>query len=177
MAFDNIVDAQRVLAVLASVLFALGSRSTRQDTYRRFRPWKDDARHPERMGPPSTPRPDPCLGTVANGKNMVRQVTPKPLCPRVAAVNDWCRQNRHWSLRDQHRHLSSMMRATSPIMALAQHSTFALVRQSGRADLAKWLSRRDRRLAPMDSFNEMLRRHRCLRQDHHGYAAASEPLS
>jgi hypothetical protein len=28
----------------------------------------------------------------------------------VAAVNGWCRKNRHWSLRDQHRHLSSMMR-------------------------------------------------------------------
>jgi hypothetical protein len=27
-----------------------------------------------------------------------------------AAVNDWCRQHRHWSIRDQHRHLSSMMR-------------------------------------------------------------------
>jgi hypothetical protein len=28
----------------------------------------------------------------------------------VAAVSDWCRKHRHWSIRDQHRHLSSMMR-------------------------------------------------------------------
>src|SRR6478752_7141875 len=42
---------------------------------------------------------------------MVRQVTAKSRFARaVAAVNGWCRKNRHWSLRDQHRHLSSMMR-------------------------------------------------------------------
>ena len=42
---------------------------------------------------------------------MVRQVTAKGRFARaVAAVNDWCREHRHWSIRDQHRHLSSMMR-------------------------------------------------------------------
>ena len=42
---------------------------------------------------------------------MVRQVTAKGRFARaVAAVNDWCRRHRHWSLPDQHRHLSSMMR-------------------------------------------------------------------
>jgi hypothetical protein len=28
----------------------------------------------------------------------------------LAAVSDWCRQNRHRSLRDQHAHLSQMLR-------------------------------------------------------------------
>ena len=42
---------------------------------------------------------------------MVRQVTAKSRFARaVAAVSDWCRKHRHESIRDQHRHLSSMMR-------------------------------------------------------------------
>ena len=50
-------------------------------------------------------------GRSRNGKNMVRQVTAKSRFARaVAAVSDWCRKHRHWSIRDQHRHLSSMMR-------------------------------------------------------------------
>ena len=47
-------------------------------------------------------------GRSRNGKNMVRQVTAKSRFARaVAAVSDWCRKHRHWSIRDQHRHLSS----------------------------------------------------------------------
>jgi RNA-directed DNA polymerase len=50
-------------------------------------------------------------GRSRNGKDMVRQVTAKSRFARaVAAVSDWCRQHRHGSIRDQHRHLSSMMR-------------------------------------------------------------------
>ena len=42
---------------------------------------------------------------------MVRQVTAKGRFARaVAAVSDWCRRHRHEPIRDQHRHLSSMMR-------------------------------------------------------------------
>ena len=42
---------------------------------------------------------------------MVRQVTAKDRYARaVAAVTAWCREHRHWSFRDQHRRLSSMMR-------------------------------------------------------------------
>ena len=39
-------------------------------------------------------------GRSRNGKDMVRQVTAKGRFARaVAAVNGWCRKNRHWSLR------------------------------------------------------------------------------
>jgi RNA-directed DNA polymerase len=50
-------------------------------------------------------------GRSRKGKNMVRQVTAKSRLARaLAAVSDWCRKHRHQTLRDQHRHLSSMMR-------------------------------------------------------------------
>ncbi|MER8805184.1 hypothetical protein NKH59_32615 [Mesorhizobium sp. M0998] len=39
------------------------------------------------------------------------QVTAKGRFARaLAAISDWCRKHRNWSIRDQHRHLSSMMR-------------------------------------------------------------------
>ena len=45
---------------------------------------------------------------------MVRQVTAKSRFARaVAAVSDWCRKHRHWSIRDNE------CGATSPITALA----------------------------------------------------------
>ena len=45
------------------------------------------------------------------GKNVVRQVTAKSRYARaLAAVTDWCRSNRHQTIRDQHAHLTMMMR-------------------------------------------------------------------
>jgi hypothetical protein len=45
------------------------------------------------------------------GKNVVRQVTAKNRYARaLAAVTAWCRVNRHQSVRDQHAHLTAMMR-------------------------------------------------------------------
>jgi hypothetical protein len=45
------------------------------------------------------------------GKNVVRQVTAKNRYARaLAAVTAWCRVNRHQSIRDQHAHLTAMMR-------------------------------------------------------------------
>ena len=42
---------------------------------------------------------------------MVRQVTAKSRYARaLAAVTDWCRSNRHQTIRDQHTHLTMMMR-------------------------------------------------------------------
>src|SRR5271157_3078667 len=45
------------------------------------------------------------------GVNGVRQMTAKGRHARaLAAVSEWCRRNRHLSLRDQHAHLSQMLR-------------------------------------------------------------------
>ena len=112
---------------------------------------------------------------------MVRQVTATGRFARaVAAVNDWCRRHRHWSLPDQHRHLSSMMRGHFAYYGVGGNSRRLrwFANQVVRA-WRKWLSRRDRQgVVRWARFNELLARHplpsvKIL----HGYAAASESLS
>lgn len=98
----------------------------------------------------------------------------------VAAVNDWCRKNRHWSLRDQHHHLCSMMRGHFAYYGVGGNSRRLrwFANQVVRI-WRKWLSRRDRQgVVRWTRFNELLARHplpsvKIL----HGYAAASESLS
>src|SRR5277367_3282359 len=125
-----------------------------QDTYRRFPPTGEGRRSPPRDGWDHLrlPRPDPCLGTVAerqehgpagNGQ--------KPLCPRGG---------RGERLVSGTPPLVPPRPASSPILHDAgplrllrrwrQHSAVTLVRQSGRADLAKVVvSARSTGLAPM----------------------------
>src|SRR2546423_9588236 len=100
--------------------------------------------------------------------------------PAVAAVKGWCRKTRHWSLRDQHRHLSSMMRGHFAYYGVGGNSRRLrwFANQVVRV-WRKWLSRRDRQgVVRWARFNELLARHplpsvKIL----HGYAAASESLS
>lgn len=184
MAFDNIADAQRVFAVLGKRLARFGL-TLHPDKTRivDFRPLgKDDARHPATDGTTfDFLGLTHVWGRSRNGKSMVRLVTAKSRFARaVAAVNDWCRENRHWSLRDQHRHLSSMMRGHFAYYGVGGNIRRLrwFANQVGRV-WRKWLSRRDRQgWLRWDSFNEILRRHplppaRII----HGYAAASESLS
>ena len=184
MAFDNIADAQRVFAVLGKRLARFGL-TLHPDKTRivDFRPLgKDDARHPATDGTTfDFLGLTHVWGRSRNGKSMVRLVTAKSRFARaVAAVNDWCRENRHWPLRDQHRHLSSMMRGHFAYYGVGGNIRRLrwFANQVGRV-WRKWLSRRDRQgWLRWDSFNEILRRHplppaRII----HGYAAASESLS
>jgi hypothetical protein len=51
------------------------------------------------------------MGQDQVGWQAVRQVTAKNRYARaLAAVTDWCRTNRHRPIKDQHAHLSAMMR-------------------------------------------------------------------
>ena len=184
MAFDNIVDAKRVLSVLSKRLARYGL-TLHPDKTRLvdFRPKGSQiARHPETDGTTfDFLGLTHVWGRSRNGKDMVRQVTAKSRFARaVAAVNDWCRENRHRSVRDQHRHLSSVMRG---------HFAYYGVGGNGRRlrwfanqvvrVWRKWLSRRDRQgVVRWARFNELLARHplpsvKIL----HGYAAASKSLS
>ena len=95
------------------------------------------------------------------------------------SAEEWCRKNRHRPVRDQHRHLSTMMRG---------HYAYYGVGGNGRrlrwfANKAvriwqKWLSRRDRQsVVRWARLNEILKRHplppvRIV----HPYAAVSEAL-
>ena len=183
MAFDNIVDAQRVLAVLGKRLARYGL-TLHPDKTRLvdFRPKRlQGARHPETDGTTfDFLGLTHVWGRSRNGKDVVRQVTAKGRFARaVAAVNDWCRQHRHWSIRDQHRHLSSMMRGHFAYYGVGGNSRRLrwFANQVVRV-WRKWLSRRDRQgVVLWTRFNELLARHplppvRIL----HGYAAASETL-
>jgi len=113
IAFDNIVDAQRVLATLGKRLGRYGL--TLHPTKTRlidFRPsLADGERHPatdvtsfDFLGLTHV------WGRSKKGKPQVKQVTAKSRFARaLAAVTEWCRYNRHASIPDKHRHLSSMM--------------------------------------------------------------------
>jgi RNA-directed DNA polymerase len=114
MAFDNLVDAQRVLAVLAKRLARYGL-TLHPDKTRivDLRPlMTDSTRHPETDGTSFDFLGFTHVwGRSRKGKPMVMQVTAKSRYARaLAAVTAWCRTNRHRPIPDQHRHLSSMMR-------------------------------------------------------------------
>jgi RNA-directed DNA polymerase len=184
MAFDNIVDAERVLSVLGKRLARYGLTLHPEKTRLvDFRPKRlQGVRHPQTDGTAfDFLGLTHVWGRSRKGKDMVRQVTAKSRFARaVAAVDDWCRKHRHWSLRDQHRHLSSMMRGHFAYYGVGGNSRRLcwFANQVGRI-WRRWLSRRDRQgVVRWARFNELLRRHplpsvKIL----HGYAAASEPLS
>jgi RNA-directed DNA polymerase len=114
MAFDNLVDAQRVLAVLGKRLARFGL-TLHPDKTRLvdFRPlMTESTRHPKADGTSfDFLGLTHVWGRSRKGKPMVRQVTAKRRYARaLAAVSDWCRKNRHRPILDQHRSLSSMMR-------------------------------------------------------------------
>ena len=119
-------------------------------------------------------------GRSRNGKNMVRQVTAKSRFARaVAAVSDWCRKHRHWSIRDQHRHLSSMMRDHFAYYGVG--GNIRRLRWFAHQVVRiwqKWLSRRDRQsVVRWARLNEILKRHPLPpAKIFHGYAAASKSL-
>jgi RNA-directed DNA polymerase len=183
MAFDNIVDAQRVLTVLDKRLARFGltlhPAKTRIVDFRPQR--RTGARHLATEGTAfDFLGLTHVWGRSRNGKNMVLQITAKSRFARaVAAVNDWCRKHRHWSIRDQHRRLSSMMRGHFAYYGVGGNTRRLrwFANQVGRI-WRKWLSRRDRQgWVRWTHFNEILRRHLLPPvKITHGYAAASEPL-
>ena len=80
------------------------------------------------------------------GVNGVRQVTAKSRYARaLAAVGEWCRQNRYLSLRERHAHLSQMMRGHYAYYGISGNSR-CIRWFAGQVVVVwrKWLSRRDR---------------------------------
>jgi group II intron reverse transcriptase/maturase len=165
MAFDNIVDAQRVLAVLGKRLERFGL-TLHPDKTRLidFRPKRTEgARHPDTGGTTFDFLGFTHVwGRSRRGRNMVRQITAKNRFARaLAAVNDWCRKNRHRPIREQHAYLSAMMRGHCAYYGVGGNGrrlrwfTYQVVRI-----WQKWLSRRDRQGAVRWArMNEILKRH------------------
>ena len=121
MAFADFHDAKRVLDVLGKRLARYGLTLHPDKTrFVDFRIDRTDGKdHPETDGTSFT-----FLGFChvwgksRKGKNVVRQVTAKNRYARaLATVTDWCRNNRHLPIRDQHAHLSRRCGATMPTSA------------------------------------------------------------
>ena len=109
---------------------------------------------------------------------MVRQVTDKKRYARaLAAVTDWCRTNRHRSIRDQHHHLTAKMRGHYAYYGITGNSRRLRWYAHRVARIwQKWLSRRGSRFS-WNRFNDLLKRHPlpAARIVHH-YADVSEAL-
>ncbi len=183
MAFADVHDAKRVLDVLGKRLaryeLMLHPGKTRFVDFRIKRP--DGRDHPETDGTTFT-----FLGFChvwgksRKGRSVVRQVTAKNRYARaLAAITDWCRTNRHQSIRDQHHHLTAMMRGHYAYYGISGNfrrlSWYAhqVVRIWQR-----WLSRRDRgSWFHWNRFNELLKRHPLpAARIVHRYTSVSETL-
>ena len=184
MAFANLDDAKRVLAVLGKRLGRFGL-TLHPDKTRLvdFRPQQTEStRHPRTDGTTfDFLGLTHVWGRSRRGKDMVLQVTAKSRFARaLAAVSDWCRTHRHWSIRDQHNHLSSMMRGHFAYYGVGGNSRRLrwFANQVMRL-WQKWLSRRDRQnVFQWTRFNEMLKHHPLPQPKiFHPYAAVSETLS
>ena len=180
MAFDNLVDAQRVLAVLGKRLARFGltlhPEKTRLVDFRPLR--TDSTRHPKADGTSfDFLGLTHVWGRSRQGRPMVRRVTAKRRYARaLAAVSDWCRKNRHRPILDQHRRLSSMMRGHFAYYGVGGNMRRLqwFAHQAVRI-WQKWLSRRDRRSAVRwTRLNEILRQHPLPRaRIAHPYVTAS----
>ena len=184
MAFGTLADAQRVLSVLDKRLARFGL-TLHPDKTRLvdFRPRRTDGtRHPDTDGTTfDFLGLTHVWGRSRRGRDMVRQVTAKGRFARaVAAVTDWCRENRHQPIHEQHSHLSSMLRGHYAYYGVGgnMRRLRCFAYQVERA-WRKWLSRRDRRSGfRWTRFHEILRRHPLPPpRIAHPYAAASESLS
>ena len=181
MAFEDFLDTTRVLGVLGKRLgrygLTLHPDKTRFVDFRFKRP--DGKAHPKTDGTTFT-----FLGFChvwgksLNGKDVVRQVTAKSRYARaLAAVSEWCRENRHKPIPKQHAHLVAMMRGHYAYYGISGNSR----RVSWYADTVpriwqKWLSRRGSRF-PWNRFSDLLKRHPLpAARIVHRYADASEAL-
>ena len=164
MTFKNHHDAKRVMEVMDKRLGRFGLTLHPDKT--RFIDFR-----PERQGgtlAECTEGPFDFLGFThtwmksRNGKNVVRQRTAKSRLARaLAAVNDWCRINRHRPLPDQQAKLSAKL-----VGHYAYYGITGNMAQLGRyfrqttRTWRKWLARRTRpHVLTWDSFNALFARH------------------
>ena len=183
LAFEDFLDAKRVLGVLGKRLARYGLTlhpdKTRFVDFRNNRPNGTD--HPETDGTSFTFLGFTHIwGKSRAGKNVVRQVTAKNRYARaLAAVTDWCRRNRHQPIPDQSAHLTAMMRGHYAYYGI----TGNLRRIRWYADQVariwqQWLSRRDRGSRLLwNQFTALRKRHPLpAARIVHRYTAASEAL-
>jgi RNA-directed DNA polymerase len=163
MAFADFQDAKRVLDVLGKRLaryeLTLHPDKTRFVDFR-F-PRSDGKAHPKTDGTTFTFLGFGHIwGKSRRGKNVVRQVTAKNRYARaLMVVTDWCRQNRHLPIPEQHTHLVAKMRGHYAYYGISGNSRRLTWYATKVARIwQKWLSRRGGGLS-WSRFNALLTRH------------------
>ena len=183
MAFEDVLDAKRVLGVLGKRLARYGLTlhpdKTRFVDFRNNRP--NGTNHPETDGTSFTFLGFTHVwGKSRAGKNVVRQVTAKSRYARaLAAITAWCRMNRHRSIPDQHAHLTAMMRGHYAYYGITgNYRRLSWYARQVATIWQKWLARRDRRgRFPKSQFSALLQRHPLLAaRIVHRYTYASKTL-
>jgi RNA-directed DNA polymerase len=164
MAFEDHLSGKRMPELLGKRLGRFGLRlhptKTRFVDFRFRRP---DGRHPATVGTTFNFLGFTHVwGQSRKGKNVVRQITAKDRYARaLASVAEWCRRNLHCSFRDQHAHLSRVIRG---------HCAYYGISGNGRRirwyhhqlvrTWRKWLARRGRHSnLPWPRFRAMLARY------------------
>jgi group II intron reverse transcriptase/maturase len=164
MAFAYFRDAKRVLSVLDKRLHRYGLTLHPEKTrFVDFRFNNSGGSPPETEGTSFT-----FLGfchvwgKTRRGGKAVRQVTAKNRYARaLAAVTDWCRTNRLRPIKDQHAHLSVMMRGHYAYYGVSgNYRRLSWYANEVASIWKKWLSRRDRRKRFLWSrFSDLLKRY------------------
>lgn len=149
MAFEDHLDAKRVFRVLGQRLARYGL--TLHPDKSRFIDFR--FRRPDGVSHPATSGTTfdflgftHVWGKSMKGKNVVRQVTAKGRFARaLSAVTDWCQRNRHQPIRQQHAHLSAMLRGHYGYYGITGNGRRVrwYLHQVERV-WKKWLSRRGR---------------------------------
>ena len=163
MAFEDRVSGARVLAVLGRRLERFGL--TLHPAKTRFVDFRFN--RPQGL--------DPAMGTTFDflgfthvwgksrrGKDVVRQITAKDRYARaLAAVTEWCRRNLHRPFREQHAHLSRMIRGHCAYYGLTGNSKrLRWYHHQVVRIWRKWLARRGRHSKlSWSRFAAMLLRH------------------
>jgi group II intron reverse transcriptase/maturase len=183
LAFEDFLDAKRVLAVLGKRLgrfgLSLHPDKTRLVDFRFRRP--EGKPHPATDGTTFNFLGFTHLwGKSRNGKTVVRQVTAKDRYARaLKAVTKWCRKNRHRPMAEQHARLSAMMRGHYAYYGISGNSRRLrwFAHQVARI-WKKWLSRRGRHGRFLWSRLNAILKRRPLPPARivHRYAAVSETL-
>jgi RNA-directed DNA polymerase len=183
MAFEDFLDAKRVLGVLGKRLARYGLKlhpsKTRFVDFRNNKP--NGTNHPETDDTSFTFLGFTHVwGRSRAGKKVVRQVTAKNRYARaLAAITAWCRIHRHQSIPDQNAHLAAMMRGHYAYYGITGNSRrIRWYAYQVERIWQKWLSRRDRkRRLNWSRFAALLKRHPLpAARIVHRYTAASEAL-
>ena len=148
MAFEDRASGMKVLEVLGKRLGRYGlTLHPAKTRFVDFRPIPPGGGH-DKMGPTTFDFLGftHVWGKSLRGRNVVRQITAKDRYARaLASVTEWCRKNLHLPFRDQHAHLSRMIKGHCAYYGITGNDRrVRWYRYQLMRTWKKWLTRRGR---------------------------------